>query len=227
VLSSATTYLWKSFRRSRTQFRDRPETVRLHPGTRVHLHPGILFGITPEHRSESSRNRVRLAPDSPLRQEPLQLGEARRILVETSDLRMRPKRGHTDAHRSARHAFAATDVPGSATGRPHSCFAIWVFRALRVPSSSLRANCRILAGANANIQRASNQDCQSSSRKSHDPQILPLIRSNIRDRTHLMVRARCIDCGAVAPARIRLSAPLPARRRSLTRYVAFKVRVAV
>src|SRR5499427_4133489 len=65
VLSSATTYLWKSFRRSRTPFRDRPETVRLHPGTSVHLHPGILFGISPVHRSESSRNRVHLAPDSP------------------------------------------------------------------------------------------------------------------------------------------------------------------
>src|SRR5580658_6285721 len=58
-------YLWKSFRRSRTQFRDRPETVRLHPGTGVHLHPGILFGINPERRSESSRNRVHLAPESP------------------------------------------------------------------------------------------------------------------------------------------------------------------
>ena len=57
--------LWKPFRRSRTQLRDRPETVRLHPGTGVHLHPGILFGINPEHRSESSRNRVHLAPDSP------------------------------------------------------------------------------------------------------------------------------------------------------------------
>lgn len=51
------TCLWKSFRRSRTLFRDRPETVR--------LHPEILFGIIPEHRSESSRNSVRLAPDSP------------------------------------------------------------------------------------------------------------------------------------------------------------------
>ena len=65
MLSSATTCLWKSFRRSRTPFRDQPETVRLHPGTGVHLHPGILFGIIPEHRSESSRNRVHLAPDSP------------------------------------------------------------------------------------------------------------------------------------------------------------------
>ncbi len=67
MLSSATTRLWKSFRRSRTQFRDRPETVRLHPGTGVHLHPGILFGIIPEHRSESSRNRVHLAPETPAR----------------------------------------------------------------------------------------------------------------------------------------------------------------
>src|SRR5215469_13203315 len=65
VLSSAAICLWKSFRRSRTPFRDRPETVRLHPGTGVHLHPGILFGIIPECRSESSRNRVHLAPDSP------------------------------------------------------------------------------------------------------------------------------------------------------------------
>ena len=65
MLSSAAICLWKSFRRSRTQFRDRPETVRLHRGTGVHLHPGILFGINPERRSESSRNRVHLAPDSP------------------------------------------------------------------------------------------------------------------------------------------------------------------
>src|SRR5580692_4394929 len=71
VLSSAATCLWKSFRRSRTPFRDRPETVRLHPGTVVHLHPGILFGINPEYRSESSRNRVHLAPDSPARREPI------------------------------------------------------------------------------------------------------------------------------------------------------------
>jgi DNA-binding XRE family transcriptional regulator len=66
VLSSATTCLWKSFRRSRTQFRDRPETVRLHPGTAFTFIPGILFGINPERRSESSRNRVHLAPDSPI-----------------------------------------------------------------------------------------------------------------------------------------------------------------
>jgi len=65
VLSSAASCLWKSFRRSRTQLLDRPETVRLHPGTGVHLHPGILFEIIPERRSESSRNRVHLAPDSP------------------------------------------------------------------------------------------------------------------------------------------------------------------
>ena len=65
VSSSATTCLWELFRRSRTPLRGRPETVRLHPGTGVHLHPGILFGINPEHCSESSRNRVHLAPDSP------------------------------------------------------------------------------------------------------------------------------------------------------------------
>jgi hypothetical protein len=45
VSSSATTCLWELFRRSRTPLRGRPETVRLHPGTGVHLHPGILFGI--------------------------------------------------------------------------------------------------------------------------------------------------------------------------------------
>src|SRR5215831_9953274 len=66
VLSSAAICLWTSFRRSRTQFRDRPETVRLHRGICVHLHPGILFEIIPECRSESSRNRVHFAPDSPV-----------------------------------------------------------------------------------------------------------------------------------------------------------------
>jgi hypothetical protein len=35
------------------------------PGTGVHLHTGILFGIIPECRSQSSRNRVHLTPDSP------------------------------------------------------------------------------------------------------------------------------------------------------------------
>ena len=65
VLSSAAISLWKSFRRSRTPFRDRPETVRLHRGTGVRLHRGTLFEINPEHRSASSRNRVHLAPDSP------------------------------------------------------------------------------------------------------------------------------------------------------------------
>ena len=70
MLSSDAIGLWKSFRRSRTQLRDRPETVRLHPGTGVHLHPGILFEIIPEHRSESSRNRVHLAPESPTKPYP-------------------------------------------------------------------------------------------------------------------------------------------------------------
>ena len=59
--------LWKSFRRSRTRFRGRPETVRLHRGIGVRLHPGTLFGIIPECRSASSRNRVHLTPDSPPR----------------------------------------------------------------------------------------------------------------------------------------------------------------
>src|SRR5579863_2248821 len=87
VLSSATTCLWKSFRRSRTPFRDRPETVRLHPGTGVHLHPGILFEIIPEHRSESSRNRVHLAPDSPTRSGRLDCHSSRTLFMRTRDVR--------------------------------------------------------------------------------------------------------------------------------------------
>src|SRR5215475_7055757 len=54
VLSSATTCLWKSFRRSRTRFRDRPETDRLHPGT--------AFTFIPESCSGSTRNTVRNHP---------------------------------------------------------------------------------------------------------------------------------------------------------------------
>jgi hypothetical protein len=64
VLSSAVG-LWKLIRRSRTRFRDRPKTVRLHPGIGVHLHPGSLFGIIPDWRSASSRNRVHFPPESP------------------------------------------------------------------------------------------------------------------------------------------------------------------
>jgi len=52
VLFSATR-LWELIRRSRTQFRDRPKNVRLHPGFDVHVHPGSLFGIIPESRSRS------------------------------------------------------------------------------------------------------------------------------------------------------------------------------
>ena len=58
VLSSAVS-LWKSFRRSRTPFRDRPETVsassrnRCSPSFRnpVRDHRGMSFGIIPESRS--------------------------------------------------------------------------------------------------------------------------------------------------------------------------------
>jgi hypothetical protein len=41
------------------------QTVRLHPGIGVHLHPGSLFGIIPDWRSASSRNRVHFPPESP------------------------------------------------------------------------------------------------------------------------------------------------------------------
>jgi len=55
---------------SRTRFRDRPKTVRLHRGIGVHLHPGTLFGFIaesvftfiPERCSGSSRNAVRNHP---------------------------------------------------------------------------------------------------------------------------------------------------------------------
>jgi hypothetical protein len=65
VLSSATQLVEIIPGSSRTRFRDRPETVRLHRGIGVHLHPGTLFGIIPECRSESSRNRVHVRPESP------------------------------------------------------------------------------------------------------------------------------------------------------------------
>jgi hypothetical protein len=65
LLSSATQLVEIIPGSSRTRFRDWPENVRLHPGIGVHLHPGILFGFTPECCSESSRNRVHVPPDSP------------------------------------------------------------------------------------------------------------------------------------------------------------------
>jgi len=58
--------LWKLIRRSRTRFRDRPKTVRHHPGFGVRLRPGSLFGIIPDWRSASSRNRVHVPQESPL-----------------------------------------------------------------------------------------------------------------------------------------------------------------
>src|ERR1017187_826392 len=48
---------------SRTAFRGQPKSVRLQPGIRVRLAPGMLFGISPESCSASSRNAVRLAPE--------------------------------------------------------------------------------------------------------------------------------------------------------------------
>jgi hypothetical protein len=58
---------------SRTQFRGRPETVRLHRGFGVHLHPGLLFAFIPEQRSESSRNPVHVPPDSPFTKSQLKI----------------------------------------------------------------------------------------------------------------------------------------------------------
>src|ERR1019366_8665946 len=48
---------------SRTAFRGRPKSVRLQPGIRVRLQPGMVFGISPESCSASARNAVRLAPE--------------------------------------------------------------------------------------------------------------------------------------------------------------------
>src|ERR1019366_8423271 len=48
---------------SRTAFRGQPKSVRLQPGIRVRLAPGMLFGISPESCSASPRNAVRLAPE--------------------------------------------------------------------------------------------------------------------------------------------------------------------
>src|ERR1019366_4673764 len=48
---------------SRTAFRGRPKSVRLRPGIRVRLQPGMVFGISPESCSASPRNAVRLAPE--------------------------------------------------------------------------------------------------------------------------------------------------------------------
>jgi len=70
VLSSATQLVEIIPGSSRTRFRDRPETVRLHRGIGVHLHPGTVFGIIPEYRSDSSRNRVHVRPESPIKEEP-------------------------------------------------------------------------------------------------------------------------------------------------------------
>src|ERR1017187_6477815 len=48
---------------SRTAFRGRPKSVRLRPGIRVRLQPGMVFGISPESCSASPRNAVRLVPE--------------------------------------------------------------------------------------------------------------------------------------------------------------------
>src|ERR1022692_1384437 len=48
---------------SRTAFRGEPKSVRLQPGIRVRLAPGMLFGISPESCSASPRNAVRLTPE--------------------------------------------------------------------------------------------------------------------------------------------------------------------
>jgi hypothetical protein len=40
-----------------------PQSVRLQPGIRVHIRPGIAFGIIPERRSPCVQNPVHLAPE--------------------------------------------------------------------------------------------------------------------------------------------------------------------
>jgi hypothetical protein len=54
----------KTFRATRTPFRDRTKTIRLPAGITVRLQPGIPFVFTPESFSRSPRNPFRLAPES-------------------------------------------------------------------------------------------------------------------------------------------------------------------
>jgi hypothetical protein len=65
IVVSSAVGLWKLFRDQAERGSGiGPKTVQLHRGNGVHHHPGILFGFTPDWRSESSRNRVHLRPDS-------------------------------------------------------------------------------------------------------------------------------------------------------------------
>jgi hypothetical protein len=65
VLCPAPPCLWKSFRVHREKrFRGSAKTVRLPVGIAVHVQPGILFTISPERFSRSSRNRVHHPPES-------------------------------------------------------------------------------------------------------------------------------------------------------------------
>src|SRR5215467_6548092 len=57
--------LWKTFRSKLNAIPVIGENCSLSPRNRVHLHTGMLFGITTECCSASERNRVHLRPDSP------------------------------------------------------------------------------------------------------------------------------------------------------------------
>src|SRR5215831_4982726 len=57
--------LWKTFRSKLSAIPVIGENCSLSPRNRVHLHTGMLFGITTECCSASERNRVHLRPDSP------------------------------------------------------------------------------------------------------------------------------------------------------------------
>ena len=87
MLSSATQLVEIIPGSSRTRFRDRPETVRLHRGIGVQLHPEILFGFTPERRSASSRNRVHVRPESPL----LAMADEIRNFIRENDSALKTK----------------------------------------------------------------------------------------------------------------------------------------
>src|SRR5215467_6141867 len=59
--------LWKTFRSKLNAIPVIGENCSLSPRNRVHLHTGMLFGITTECCSASERNRVHLRPDSPIK----------------------------------------------------------------------------------------------------------------------------------------------------------------
>ena len=119
--------------------------------------------------------------------------EAFRKSAIAFSLTVRAEPSHTAvilAHRG-QEAFATRAISGAPTGHPHSCFAMWLFNALRVASSSRRKNGKSVPFAPRRAQRASTHDCQSSSRGPHDPKMSLLMRGEMRDRSHSLPLHGC------------------------------------